>query len=112
VVDARGTAVAVTHPEARSWRVVTDGTRPEVLRLRLTDVPGWHATIDGRALPLEQYAGVMLQAQIPSGRHVMVLSYWPTELTVGIGLAIISGLALAMGLVLGLVSRRRMSRSR
>jgi hypothetical protein len=108
-VDARGTAMAVTHPEARSWRVVTDDARPGALRLRLTDVPGWHAAIDGHALPLEQYAGVMLQAQIPSGHHVIVLSYWPTDFTVGIGLAVISGLALAVGLVLGLVSRRRMS---
>ncbi len=108
-VDARGTAVAVTHPEARSWRVVTDDTQPGVLRLRVTDVPGWHATIDGRALPLEQYAGVMLQAHIPSGHHVILLSYWPTDFTVGIGLAVISGLALAVGLVLGLVTRRRVS---
>jgi hypothetical protein len=108
-VDAKGTPVPVTHPTDRSWRLVADVSQTQELRLRLTDVPGWHATIDGHSLPLEQYAGVMLQAQIPPGRHVVELSYWPTSFTVGIVLAAISGLVLAFFLILGLVQRRRLS---
>jgi hypothetical protein len=111
-VDAKGTAVVVTQAKARSWSLVTDSNRPEELRLRLTDVPGWHATIDGRALPLDLYAGVMMQAKIPPGRHVIVLTYWPTAFTVGIVLAVISGLVLAGVPVLGLLARRRASSRR
>jgi hypothetical protein len=110
-LDARGTPVAVSHPKARSWRLVVDVAHRQELRLRLTDVPGWHATIDGRSLPLESYAGVMLQAQIPPGRHVIELSYWPTAFTIGIVLAALAALALVLALVLGMVSRRRSSRN-
>ena len=37
----------VRHPDPGTWQVVT-GDHVQDLRLRLTDVPGWHATIDGR----------------------------------------------------------------
>jgi len=110
-LDAKGRPVPVTHPKARSWRLVVDVAHPQELRLRLTDVPGWHATIDGHSLSLEPYAGVMLQAQIPPGHHVIELSYWPTAFTVGIALAVLSALALVLYPFLGLVFRRRLSRN-
>jgi len=86
----RDTPVAVTHPNPAVWSMVTRTSDPEMLRLRLTDVPGWHATIDGHPTPLTRFAGVMLQIEVPSGRHAVKLSYWPTAFTRGIGLAIIA----------------------
>ena len=59
----------------------------QVLRLRLTDEPGWHATIDGRPLALVPYAGVMLQARNPPGNHIVELHYWPETFTAGLILA-------------------------
>ena len=50
--DALGTPVNVDHPSPSSWKVTTTGDNMQVLRLRLTDEPGWHATIDGRPLAL------------------------------------------------------------
>ena len=104
---AAGRPVAATRPSPRSVRVVTDATRPEVLRLHLSAVPGWQATIDGHPLALEPYATVMLQARVPAGHHVIELSYWPRTFTLGIGLAALSVLGLAGGLVVGTVRRRR-----
>ncbi|HLM97415.1 MAG TPA: YfhO family protein, partial [Acidimicrobiales bacterium] len=68
-------------------------------RLHLTDVPGWHGTIDGRPLSLEQFSGAMLQARIPAGRHTVELRYWPDAFSVGLGLAIAGavGLCVALG---------------
>ena len=57
---------------------------PQLLQLRITDVPGWHATIDGRPLALQRFAGVMLQARIPPGRHVVELATGPSPSRVGI----------------------------
>jgi hypothetical protein len=85
--DAAGSPVPVTHPNPAAWRLDTNSTRPGVLRLRLTDVPGWHATIDGRPLSLQQFSGIMLEARIPAGRHTIELHYWPEAFTVGIVLA-------------------------
>jgi hypothetical protein len=108
--DRVGTPVAVTHPNPASWRVVTRGSQPQVLRLRLTDEPGWHATLDGRPLALDRYAGVMLQARIPAGRHLVELHYWPDLFTVGLvvaGLALVTLAALLVGAAL--VRRRSAS---
>jgi uncharacterized membrane protein YfhO len=87
--------------------VVTNSTHPEVLRLHLSAVPGWQATIDGHPLALEPYATVMLQAHVPAGHHVIELSYWPKTFTLGLGLAALSILGLFGGLVVGTVRRRR-----
>jgi len=82
--DANGTPVTVDHPSPSSLSITTSSTSDQVLRLRLTDEPGWHATIDGRPLQLESFGGVMLQARVPAGHHVIELRYWPTLFTVGL----------------------------
>ena len=89
---AAGTPVGVRQPDPATWamRITTPGNA--LLRLRLTNLPGWTATIDGHALPLSTFAGSMLQARIPAGAHSVVLRYWPKSLTIGIVLALV-GLA-------------------
>ena len=80
-----------------------------MVRLRLTDVPGWHATIDGRPLPLTTFAGVMLQARVPPGRHTIELHYWPATFTWGIVLAAMAAIGLVAALVIDALRRRRTS---
>ena len=59
-----------------------------MLRVRVTALPGWHATIDGRSLPLRDWAaGAMLEVRVPAGRHVIVLTYWPGLFSAGLGVA-------------------------
>ncbi len=110
--NALGTVVPVTDPDPSSWRLVTDAGGPQVLRLRLSATPGWHATIDGRPLALERFAGVMLQARIPPGRHVVVLRYWPSAFTAGIVLAVGCAATFAAVFLAGWVRRRRRPRPR
>jgi len=86
-LDALGAPVAVVHPDPAAWRLVTRSARSAVLRLRLTDVPGWHATIDGRPLPLRRYGNVMLQAPVPPGHHTIELRYLPTAFRAGVTFA-------------------------
>jgi hypothetical protein len=109
--DARGVPIAVGQPGPASWRLETRSPTTQVLRLHLTDVPGWTATIDGQALPLQSYAGIMLQAKIPPGRHIIELSYWPESFTEGIVLAVMAALALVAAAFVAVVRRRRLDRS-
>ena len=51
--------------------------------------------------------GVMLQARIPPGRHVVELHYWPDTFNIGLVLAVCS----AAGLTLAVVLERRRRRS-
>lgn len=88
-----------------SARVVVSARRRSVLRLRLSAVPGWHATIDGRPLELRRWHDVMLQAIVPPGRHVVLLSYQPTAFTVGTWLAAACGAAALAALLAALLAR-------
>jgi uncharacterized membrane protein YfhO len=99
--------VAVSHPNPASWRMMTDVATPQVLRLRLTDVPGWHASIDGRPVPLSRFAGVMLQVDVPAGKHTVDLYYWPATFTFGIVLAAGAAAGLIASLIVSRARRRR-----
>jgi len=109
-VDTPGTPVAVTHPDDSTWKVRVEDPDGALLRLRLTDVPGWHATIDGRPLALEPWAqGTMLEAKVPAGTHVVELHYWPDLFSAGIVIAAASGATLVGLGVLALVKTRKRS---
>jgi hypothetical protein len=83
-IDAPGKAVPVAWPGPAEIRVVTNASSPRVLRLRVSSVPGWHATIDGRPLALTPYLSNMFQARIPPGQHVVELHYWPNRFNEGL----------------------------
>ena len=104
--DALGAPIAVTNPSPSSMELETHSAKPAVLRLRLTNIPGWHASIDGKPLSLETFSGVMLQAQIPGGRHKIQLHYWPDTFNVGLILAGCSAAALAAALLVEQKRRR------
>jgi len=102
--DAPGRPVAVTGAGSTTWHVRTDARGWGELRLRLSDVPGWHATLDGRPLALTRFAGVMLQARVPPGRHLVTVTYRPTTFVAGVVLAVVA----VVGLVgTPLLARRR-----
>jgi hypothetical protein len=105
--DAPGAPVGIAQSKSGTWKLTTDSDVSSVLRLRLTDVPGWHATIDGRPLALDRFSGIMLQARIPPGRHTIELHYWPETFSLGIALALcaVAGLVL-VPIVLSLRQRR------
>ncbi len=104
--DAAGKPVAVTHADPASWKLVTHSTDAGVLRLRLTDLPGWRATIDGRPLELLSFSGVMLQARIPPGTHTVELHYWPQAFSAGLVLAAAAALGLCAIPIVGRIRRR------
>jgi hypothetical protein len=107
--EAPGTPVPVTHPDPASWRLVVDGATANILRLRLTNAPGWHATLDGRPLALEPWAsGVMLQAHVPPGRHVVVVHYWPNAFSAGIAVGAVTVMGFGVvGCAAVVLGRRR-----
>ena len=84
---------------------------PGYLVLSDTYYPGWRATVDGAAVPIER-ANFMLRAvAVPEGTHRIEFTYRPTHLDVGL---LISGGTLgviALGLVAaagwGIVQRKR-----
>jgi len=105
--SASSSLVAVAHPDPANWSMETTSKEAAVLRLRLTNLPGWHATVDGKPVPLTPFAGVMLQTTVPPGRHQVVLTYWPAAFTQGLVLAAIAVFGLVTAGVLETIRHRR-----
>jgi Bacterial membrane protein YfhO len=105
--DKAGTPIAASHPDPATWKVATDSSTAQVLRLRITNVPGWHATIDGHPLSLMPFSDLMLQARVPAGRHSITVSYWPTSFTFGLVLSAVTVGGLAVAITLEALHRRR-----
>ena len=90
-VTYQGVPDPVVVHSPTSWSVDVKTKTSEYVRLRLSSVPGWHATIDGRAIPLGPWAnGAMLEARVPAGSQVVHLEYWPTLFSTGIHIAFIA----------------------
>ena len=87
--------------------MVTSSSSQAELRLRLTNVPGWHGSIDGKPLPLQAFSGIMMQSRVPAGRHVIVLRYWPDAFSAGLVLAALSALGLAGAFTVAILWRHR-----
>ena len=77
--------------------MATQSPKPTLLRMRLLNVPGWRATIDGQVVSTAPFAGVMLQVKVPAGDHTVVLTYWPKAFSVGLLLTVVAVGALMIG---------------
>ena len=79
------------------------------LNFHVSDLPGWHATIDGRPLALRASSEFDLRADIPPGRHDIKLEYWPSLFSVGLVLAAIAVVGIGGALLVAwcLTHRRR-----
>ena len=107
-LDTPGTPVPVTRRDAGStWTLTTDTKAPAELRVRLTDVPGWHASIDGHALVIDPFAQVMMQMRVPAGRHTITVTYHPSTFRDGLVLAGLAVLGLVGAALWGPLRRRR-----
>jgi hypothetical protein len=110
-LDAPGTPVPVTHPDPASWRMVVTSPATRLLRVHLTAVAGWRATLDGHPLALRTWGDqTMLEARIPAGRHVVELRYWPVLFTTGLVVGAITVFVLVVALALSAAWARRASR--
>jgi hypothetical protein len=84
-------------------RIDVTAVSPSALLIRNVYDRNWHATLDGRPVPITPADYVMQAVMVPPGRHIVELSY--DEPTIGYGLA---GSAVVVALVLaGFVLLRR-----
>jgi hypothetical protein len=93
-------SMETSDPDPANLSVVTHATQNGNLRVRVTNVPGWHATIDDRPLTLEKSSAFELRAHIPPGTHHVQFRYWPPLFTAGLVAALVALTALAGALAL------------
>jgi hypothetical protein len=92
-------------------RVTVETAGPALVLIRTPYAPGWHATVDGRAVPVLPADFVAMAVPIArGGRHTIDLSY--DDPAIGYGLAVSAiGLALLVGAILLAARRGRPSGS-
>jgi hypothetical protein len=98
---------SVTGSAATSFTIRTGGPTSGTLVMRVTAVPGWHCTIDGRPADLATFDGVMQSVKVPAGAHVVTLRYLPDRLVVGTAAATFTVLAFAGAALIPVIRRRR-----
>ena len=86
--NAEGSVTKVSTNDNGTYTVRVDATRTGQLVCRVTDLPGWHVTIDRIAVPIHEYDDVMLSIVVPKGTHEITLNYWPRRLSEGLAVAI------------------------
>ncbi len=87
-------------------RVEVDATARRRSLVVLSDVyyPGWKATVDGHAAPIEQVDYLLRGVSVGPGRHRIVYRYEPGSVRFGAIISVLTALTLIGGLV---VARRR-----
>ena len=108
-LDTKGPSVVErsSQPSPSTWRIEVTATRASLLELRISNVPGWQAEIDGRPLHLVPFDNAMLEANVPSGHYVVTLRYWPKAFSIGLALAATAVLILACALIVAALRIRR-----
>jgi hypothetical protein len=96
IVRESASSVAVqVRANARRYLVLTD-----------TYFPGWQATIDGEAAPIERADYLFRAVAVPPGQHLVEWQYLPDGLVVG---SMVSALALCVMVSFWLYGRRNVS---
>ena len=92
-----GSACAITTPKRTSVRIQC--TKPAALIRRELFYPGWHARVNGHAVPVRQAAPLFQTIALPAGRSKIRFFYRPPferRACVGAGLGLLLWLALVL----------------
>ncbi len=108
-LDSTGPSVVEqsSQPSPSTWRIVVSAPRASMLELRISDVPGWQAEINGRPLRLMPFDTAMLEAKVPGGHYVVTLKYWPKAFSIGLDLAAATVIILVCALIFAALRIRR-----
>lgn len=88
------------------WEIAWSTREARTLVVAEAFAHGWHATMNGRALPLQALDGVLLAVPLPAGAGRLTLAYRPPGLVAG-GWLSLAGLATALAWLLWRPRRRR-----
>jgi hypothetical protein len=106
---AAQTAFEVRDHGPGVWRLtarVSDAV-PGFLVLSQSDLPGWHATIDSRAVPIYRTYGLVQGIVVPPGEHDVAVEYRPASVMYGTVLSLA-----ALGVVIAALGSRVVARTR
>ncbi len=86
-------------------RVICKTRCPEAAFLWMSDMlfEGWHATVDGKSVPILEANHCFRAVAVPAGEHEIVFTYSPRSFRLG---ALLSGISIALALVSFALAKR------
>ena len=75
-------------------RIVVDAKRDALLVVSQNWERGWHATVDGKSVPVLRTDGLVIGLTVPRGHHVVRIAFTPPGLRLGAFVALLAVLAL------------------
>jgi hypothetical protein len=109
-----GPGGTATFVEDGASRVTIDVVTASPGRLVLLDAyyPGWHATVDGRDVPIAATNLAFRSVAVPAGRSRVAFEYRPATVYAGAAISVLAGAALLAALLAGGIRRRRGHRAK
>ena len=101
VEDRQGEIGSVDVLAYSANQVVLQAEGPGLLVLADVMYPGWGASLDGDAQPIQTYQGVLRAVQISAGTHRVVFSFHPILVYAGWGITLASGILIALLVCVG-----------
>ena len=98
--------LSATQVGNSTWHLAVRAPRASALTLRVTYLPGWHVSADGRPLSVREVGGLFAGVTVPAGTRSLVVEYWPDGLTAGFALA----LAALCALIVAVAAERALGR--
>jgi hypothetical protein len=104
-----GSGSVISADVLGSGVVMVEAISDSLLVLSHSWAEGWSATVDGRSAPVLRTNGLVLGVPVPTGRHVVRVTFVPPGLIPG---ALVSGVSLLLLLAAGPVAARLRGRGR
>jgi hypothetical protein len=77
-------------------RIRVQAVGPGKLVLSEIAYPGWQARVDGVRAPVVTNAGILRSVELPAGAHEVILTFIPASVYIGLILAVVALLSLAL----------------
>jgi hypothetical protein len=97
--ETKARVVSATQPSDDRYVLRVKTPHAAVLKARITDFAGWHATANGRSVPVGRSGGDLLSVDVPSGTTNITLYYRPRAFLEGVLLGVIALVAFAIAAV-------------
>ncbi len=107
--DNGAAEVRIQSYAAQRMEISIDARQSALIATSVTGWAGWRLSVDGQDSSLLSYNHAFLAFQVPPGRHLAVLRYWPRSFVTGLW---VSGLALLSTIAFFAWPRRRLARFR
>jgi uncharacterized membrane protein YfhO len=99
--------VSAVHWSDTGLAATTTGDSAATVFFSVPSIPGWSATVDGKAVKTTELLGAFTGVPVPAGSHRIVLSFTPPGFTAGLGGSAVGALGLG---ALWWFERRRAAR--